>query len=114
MNPTPLSLYNPDAPIDDRIYYLKHYETYDPAFPVNPKMEVVIRDLSSNSYLGAIADAILHCRAIRDGRGLRDLTYSYLWTLQQKYPLQTVFLLYQMMEYRDNKQVGSWGGLRAD
>jgi hypothetical protein len=113
MNPAPLSLYNPDAPINDRIYYLKHYETYDPAFPVNPKMEAVIRDLSSNAYMETIADAILHCRAIRDGRGLRDLTYSYLWTIQQKYPLQAVFLLYQMMEYRYNKQVGSWRDVRA-
>ena len=112
MEPIP-SLYNPDAPIGDRIYYLKHYETYDSASPLNPKLESIICDMSGNSHIEAISDAILHCRAIQGGRGLRDLTYSLLWTLQQKHPLQTVFLLYRMMDFQGGKQVGSWRDVRA-
>ena len=112
MDPIP-SLYNPDAPIGDRIYYLKHYETYDAASPLNTKLESIICDMSGNSHIEAIGDAILHCRAIQGGRGLRDLTYSLLWTLQQKHPLQTVFLLYRMMDFQGGKQVGSWRDVRA-
>lgn len=108
----PLSLYEESSSIEDRIYYLKHYEKYDPAFPLNPKMELILND-TSNNRLDGIIDAILYTRSINGGRGLRDLTYSYLWTLQQKYPLQSVFLLYRMMEYQAGRQIGCWRDVRA-
>ncbi len=108
----PLSLYYECSPVEDRIYYLKHYEKYDPAFPVNPKMELILNDMSNN-HLNNIIDAILYTRSINGGRGLRDLTYSYLWTLQQRFPLQTAFILYRMMEYQSGRQIGCWRDVRA-
>jgi hypothetical protein len=108
----PLSLYDESAPIKDRIYYLKHYETYNPAHPINPKMRLILGDLSNN-HLDDVIDAILYTRTINGGRGLRDLTYSYLWTLQQQYPIQAVFLLYRMMEFQCGKQIGCWRDIRA-
>jgi len=108
----PLSIYDESSPIEDRIYYLKHYEKYDSAFPLNPKMALILND-TSNNRLDSVIDAIIYTRSINGGRGLRDLTYSYLWTLQQKYPLQTVFLLYRMMEFQSGKQIGCWRDVRA-
>jgi hypothetical protein len=113
MESHPLSLYSDSSSISDRIYYLKHYETYDSAYPVNPKMERILCDSSANLYLNDIIDAIIHTRTINGGRGLRDLTYSYLWTLHKYRPLHSVFLIHRMMDFENGKQIGSWRDVRA-
>jgi hypothetical protein len=56
-----------------------------------------------------IIDAILYTRNIHSGRGERDLTYSYLFTLQQFVPMKTVFVLYMLV----NENIGSWRDIRT-
>ena len=106
-----LSIYNLEAPVADRIYYLKHYETYDGA-PINQKMFQLINEHKAK-VMEQIIDAILHTRNIHSGRGLRDLTYSYLFTLQQFVPMKTVFVLYMMVKEPNGIQIGSWRDVRA-
>ena len=102
-----LSIYNPEASIEDRIYYLKHYETYD-GVAINQKMFQLINEHKAK-VVDQIIVAILHTRNIDSGRGLRDLTYSYLYTLQQFAPIKTAFTLYMMVK----QKVGSWRDVRA-
>lgn len=49
-----------------------------------------------------------YTRNIHEGRGLRDLTYSYLYTLQHFIPMKAVFTLYIMV----NEKIGSWRDIR--
>jgi hypothetical protein len=113
-----LSLYNPDASISDRIEFLKKYETYDPTQPANEKLIKILFDIkkcdaSENSYyMDKITDAILYTRNIRTGRGLRDLTYSYLFTMHQFVPMQSVFTLYIIVGNADDP-IGSWRDVRS-
>jgi hypothetical protein len=102
-----LSIYNPVAPVADRIHYLKHYETYD-GVAINQKMFQLLTEKKAK-VLEKIIDVILHTRNIDSGRGLRDLTYSYLYTLQQFVPMKTVFTLYMMVK----QKIGSWRDVRA-
>ncbi len=51
-----------------------------------------------------IIDMIIYVRNIWDGRGERDLTYSYLYTLQQHLPIKAIFVLFMIVE----KGIGSW------
>ncbi len=102
-----LSIYNPESPVANRIYYLKHYETYD-GVAINQKMFQILKEHKAK-VLGEIIDAILYTRNINTGRGLRDLTYSYLYTLQQFSPMKTLFTLYMMV----NQKIGSWRDVRA-
>ena len=90
-----LSIYNSNAFIDDRIHYLKFYETYD-GVPTNQKLHQILTEYKAkySEIIEKIIDAILYTRNIHSGRGLRDLTYSYLFTLQQFIPMKTVFILY--------------------
>ena len=102
-----LSIYNPESPIEDRINYLKHYETYD-GTAINQKMFQILKEFKGK-VVDQIMVAILHTRNIDSGRGLRDLTYSYLFTLQQFIPMKTVFTLYMMVK----QKIGSWRDVRA-
>lgn len=101
--------YNPEDSIENRIYYLKHHETYDGS-AINKKLYQVMEEIKSNykTYLPSVEDAILYTRNIHKGRGLRDLTYSYLYTLQHFIPMKAVFTLYIMV----NEKIGSWRDIR--
>jgi len=105
-----LSIYDPETPIDERIYYLKFYETYD-GVPINQKLHQILTEYKSkySEVMEKIIDAILYTRNIHSGRGLRDLTYSYLFTLQQFIPMKTVFILYMLV----NDNIGSWRDIRT-
>lgn len=103
-----LSIYNPEAPVADRIHYLKFYETYD-GTPINQKMFQILSEFKGK-VVEQIIDAILHTRNIHSGRGLRDLTYSYLFTLQYFIPIKAVFTLYMMVK---ESKIGSWRDVRA-
>ena len=52
-----LSIYNPAAPVANRIYYLKHYETYD-GVAINQKMFQILTEYKEKALL-QIIDAIL-------------------------------------------------------
>lgn len=105
-----LSIYDSNSSIDDRIYYLKYYETYD-GTPINEKLHQILVEYKSNysEIMEKIIDAILYTRNIHSGRGLRDLTYSYLFTLQQIIPMKTVFVIYMIV----NEKIGSWRDVRT-
>jgi hypothetical protein len=102
-----LSIYDPLAPVEDRIHYLKYYETYD-GVAINQKMYQILSEHKAK-VLVKITDAIMYTRNIKTGRGLRDLTYSYLYTLQQFIPMKTLFNLYIMVI----QKIGSWRDVRG-
>ena len=105
-----LSIYDSNSSIDDRIHYLKFYETYD-GIPINQKLHQILTEYKGkySEIIEKIIDAILYTRNIHSGRGLRDLTYSYLFTLQQFIPMKTVFILYMLV----NDNIGSWRDIRT-
>ena len=105
-----LSIYDSNASIDDRIHYLKFYETYD-GIPINQKLHQILTEYKKEypNVMEKIIDAILYTRNIHSGRGERDLTYSYLFTLQQFVPMKTVFVLYMLV----NDRIGSWRDIRT-
>ena len=96
-----LSIYDSNSSIDDRIHYLKFYETYD-GVSINQKLHQILTEYKKeySKVMEKIIDAILYTRNIHSGRGLRDLTYSYLFTLQQFVPMKTVFVLYILVNDR--------------
>jgi hypothetical protein len=104
-------MFNPEAPVEERIDYLKFYETYD-GTPMNQKMFQILSEYKSK-YVEKLIDAILHTRNIHSGRGLRDLTYSYLFTLQHFVPIKAVFALYMMVKEQNKTQIGSWRDVRS-
>lgn len=95
--------------LSEQIEYLKLHEVYDGTSAINANLEAVLKDPDSKNHLEHIIDAILHTRDIREGRGLRHLTYSYLFTLQQVHPTHAVFILYMIVD----RNVGSWRDVRA-
>jgi len=105
-----LSIYDSNSSIDDRIHYLKFYETYD-GVPINQKLHQILTEYKKeySKVMEKIIDTILYTRNIHSGRGLRDLTYSYLFTLQQFVPMKTVFVLYILVTDR----IGSWRDIRT-
>jgi|LauGreDrversion4_2_1035121.scaffolds.fasta_scaffold110584_2 hypothetical protein len=105
-----LSIYDSNSSIDDRIHYLKFYETYD-GVATNQKLHQILIEYKSkySEVMEKIIDAILYTRNIHSGRGLRDLTYSYLLTLQNFIPMKAVFILYMLV----NNNIGSWRDIRT-
>lgn len=94
--------------LSEQIEYLKLHEVYD-GCAINAKLEAVLKDPECKKLFEHVVDAILHTRNIRDGRGLRHLTYSYLFTLQQVAPASLVFILYMIVD----RNIGSWRDVRA-
>ena len=67
----------------EQIDYLKFHESYNDESPINARLQDILQQQISSEYMEQIIDAILHTRDINLGRGLRDLTYSYLFTLKE-------------------------------
>ena len=96
--------------IPEIIEHLKFHELFDPATsPFNERLDNLLTIPESSKFMEQIIDAILFTRDIRVGRGLRDLTYSYLFTLQKYHPMKAIFTLYMMVD----GQIGSWRDVRA-
>lgn len=96
--------------ITEIIEHLKFHELFDPATsPFNERLDNLLALPECSKFMEQIIDAILFTRDIRVGRGLRDLTYSYLFTLQKWHPMKAIFTLYMMVD----GQVGSWRDVRA-
>lgn len=115
-------MYDSESSYNDRILYLKYYETYAPTDNKrNVKLDKLFNDIKlqrEQDTMGApeycdlmekIIDAILYTRNIWDGRGERDLTYSYIYTLQHHLPIKAVFVLFMIVE----KGIGSWRDVRG-
>jgi len=94
--------------LSEQIEYLKLHEVYD-GCAINAKLEAVLKDPQCKKLFQRVVDAILYTRNIRKGRGLRHLTYSYLYTLQQVAPANAVFILYMIVD----RNVGSWRDVSA-
>lgn len=105
----------------DCIMHLKYQESFVPTDnkrnPTLDKIFYEIKQKREQDQMGApeycdimekIIDTILYTRNIWDGRGERDLTYSYIYTLQQHLPIKAIFVLYMIVE----KGIGSWRDLR--
>ena len=96
--------------IPEIIEHLKFHELFDPATsPFNERLDNLLTIPESSKFMEQIIDAILFTRDIRVGRGLRVLTYSYLFTLQKYHPMKAIFTLYMMVD----GQIGSWRDVRA-
>jgi hypothetical protein len=96
--------------ITEIIEHLKFHELFDPATgPFNERLDNLLSLPESSKFMEQIIDAILFTRDIRVGRGLRDLTYSYLFTLQKWQPMKAIFTLYMMVD----GQIGSWRDVRS-
>lgn len=115
-------MYDPESSYNDRILYLKYHETYAPTDNKrNIKLDKLFNDIKAQreqdsigtpeycDLMEKIIDAILHTRNIWDGRGERDLTYSYMYTLQYHLPIKAIFVLYMIVE----KGIGSWRDVRG-
>jgi hypothetical protein len=105
-----LSIYDPVSSIDNRIHYLKYYETYDGVL-INQKLHQILTEYKGKNFkiMEKIINAILYTRNIHSGRGLRDLTYSYIFTVQQFAPMKAIFILYMIV----NEGIGSWRDIRT-
>jgi hypothetical protein len=96
--------------ITEIIEHLKFHELFDPATsPYNERLDNLLALPECSKFMEQIIDAILFTRNINVGRGLRDLTYSYLFTLQKWQPMKAIFTLYMMVD----SQIGSWRDVRA-
>lgn len=109
--------YDPDSSLYERITYLKYYESFVPSDNKrNKRLDKIFMDIRAKreqdamdapeycNLMEKIIDAILYTRNINDGRGERDLTYSYIYTLQHHLPIKAIFVLYMLVE----NGVGSW------
>ncbi len=94
--------------LSEQIEYLKFHE-FDNDCPINSKLKTILENPESKIHMEEIIDAILHTRDIRHGRGLRQLTYSYLFTLQHVFPAKAVFTIYMIV----NENIGSWRDVRS-
>jgi hypothetical protein len=115
-------MYDPKSSFNDRILYLKYYETYATTDNKrNVNLDKLFNDIKlqrEHDTMGApeycdlmekIIDAILYTRNIWDGRGERTLTYSYIYTLQHHLPIKAIFVLYMIV----GKGLGSWRDVRG-
>ena len=114
-------MYDPDSSIKERILFLKYYEAFAPTDNKrNKKLDKIFNEIKQKreqdnmdapeycDLMENIIDAILYTRNIWEGRGERDLTYSYIYTLQHHLPIKAIFVLYMIVE----KGIGSWRDVR--
>jgi hypothetical protein len=81
----------------------------DTSSPINSLLNSILDHPECTTHMENIIEAILHTRDIHSGRGLRELTNCYLYTLQQKFPMKAIFTLYMIVD----SHVGSWRDVRA-
>ena len=108
MNITP-SIYDPHASITSQIIYIRYFESeFNRETGINEKMEkLLLQTTNIGEYvIFQIVDAVKHIRDIRHGRGLKDLSYSMLFTIHTFYPEIAIQLLKSFVE------IGCWKDVR--
>lgn len=108
MNITP-SIYDPYASITSQIIYIRYFESeFNRETGINEKMEkLLLQTTNIGEYIiFQIVDAVKHIRDIRHGRGLKDLSYSMLFTIHAFYPEIAFQLLKSFVE------IGCWKDVR--
>lgn len=130
MSSFPESIYNPLSTIESKINFIKCFETaFNRENGMNDLLDSILIDISiidellflksenrngNINYLNMIADAIKYTRNIHNGRGLKDLTYSFLFTLHSYYHDFTISVLKTIIEHDhvNHVSIGCWKDVR--
>ena len=126
----PESIYDPLSTIESKINFIKCFETsFNRETGTNDRLDSILIDVSiidelmhiksenqnSNSdCLNMVADAIKYTRNIHNGRGLKDLTYSFLFTLHSYHHKFTISVLKAIIEHDhvNHVSIGCWKDVR--
>jgi len=126
----PESIYNPLSTIESKINFIKYFETsFNRETGINEKLDSILIDISivddllflksenrngNSDYLNMVLDAIQHTRNIHNGRGLKDITYSFLFTLHSYHHKFTISVLKTIIEHDhvNHVSIGCWKDLR--
>jgi hypothetical protein len=109
-----------NSSIDSQIEYIKYFETdYDRETGINHKIYSVVRVIQETNdftYLQQLIDAIKFIRSSKSSRsinGLRDLSYSALFTIHSYYPNIAISVLKSFVLHDScNASIGSWKDVR--
>ena len=124
----PESIYDPLSTIESKINFIKYFETsFNRETGTNDRLDSILIDVSiidelmyiksenrNSNYLNMVADAIQHTRNIHNGRGLKDLTYSFLFTLHSYHHKFTISVLKAIIEHDhvNHVSIGCWKDVR--
>lgn len=99
------SIYDPESSVESQIYFIKHFESgFDRETGLNDKL---VKILEQMEQMEQIDDAIKHVRDIFRGRGLRELSYSLLFTLNKYHPDNSISILKSFVS-----SIGCWKDVR--
>lgn len=128
MTANPESIYDPLSTIESKIHFIKHFETsFNRETGTNDRLDSILIDVSiinqltfikskkyDNDYLNMAADAIQYTRNIHCGRGMKDLTYSFLFTLHSYHHDFTISVLKSIIkhDHENHVSIGCWKDVR--
>lgn len=130
MTSIPESIYNPVSTIESKINFIKCFETsFNRETGTNDRLDSILIDISivnellflksenrncNSDYLNMVSDAIQYTRNIHNGRGLKDLTYSFLFTLHSYHHDFTISVLKTIIEHDhvNHVSIGCWKDVR--
>lgn len=128
MTTVPASIYDPLSTIESKINFIKHFETlFNRETGTNDRLDSILIDISiidellflqskklKSDYLNIVSDAIKYTRNIHNGRGLKDVTYSFLFTLHSYHHKFTISVLKSIIEHDhvNHVSIGCWKDVR--
>jgi hypothetical protein len=130
MSTIPASIYDSFSTIESKINFIKNFETsFNRETGTNDHLDSILIDISiidellflksenrngNSDCLNMVADAIKYTRNIHNGRGLKDLTYSFLFTLHSYHHDFTISVLKSIIEHDhvNHVSIGCWKDVR--
>ena len=140
MSTIPASIYDSFSTIESKINFIKNFETsFNRETGINDHLDSILIDISiandllflhhalekrkglksenrngNSDCLNMVADAIKYTRNIHNGRGLKDLTYSFLFTLHSYHHNFTISVLKSIIEHDhvNHVSIGCWKDVR--
>lgn len=130
MTTIPESIYDPSSTIESKIHFIKCFETsFNRENGMNDRLDSILIDISivddllflksenrngNGDCLNMVVDAIKYTRNIHNGRGLKDLTYSFLFTLHSYHHDFTISVLKTIVEHDhvNHVSIGCWKDVR--
>jgi hypothetical protein len=130
MSTLPASIYDPLSTIEFKINFIKHFETaFNRETGTNDRLDSILIDISiidellflkyenrndDRNCLNMVSDAIQYTRNIHNGRGLKDLTYSFLFTLHSYHHDFTISILKTIIKHDhvNHISIGCWKDVR--
>ena len=130
MTSMPESIYNPLSTIESKINFIKYFETsFNRETGTNDRLDSILIDISivdnllclqsenrngNANYLNMVSNAIQYTRNINNGRGLKDLTYSFLFTLHSYHHDFTISVLKTIIDHDhvNHVSIGCWKDVR--